>query len=105
MNNLKPMHNPAHPGEVLKELHLEPLGLSVTAAAKALGVSRKHLSIVVNGHARVTAEMALRLSKALGTSVGLWLDMQQNYDVWHASQSVDLSDVRVLGDPSAELSR
>ena len=67
------MHNPPHPGEVLRELCLEPMKLSVTAAAKALGVSRKTLSTILNGHAGISPEMAVRLSIAFNTSSELSL--------------------------------
>ena len=67
------MHNPPHPGEVLKTLGLEPLHLSVTEAAKALGVSRKTLSAILNGRAGISPEMAVRLSIAFGTSAESWL--------------------------------
>ena len=70
------MHDPPHPGEVLKELCLEPLGLTVTDAAKALGVSRKTLSMVVNGRAGISPEMAVRLSIAFDTSAESWLNQQ-----------------------------
>ena len=96
MEKLMEMHNPTHPGEVLKELYLEPLGLSVTEAAAALGVSRKTLSALINGRYGVSPNMAIRLSKAFGTSPRLWLNMQQNYDLWVAKQETDLSEVRVL---------
>ena len=76
------MHNPSHPGEILKELYLEPLGLSITAAAKGLGITRKSLSEVINGHYRVSVEMSMRLSKAFNTSPESWLNMQQQYDLW-----------------------
>ena len=78
------MHNPAHPGDVLKEYL--PEGVSVTEAAKKLGVSRQAFSAIINGRAGITADMALRLSKALGTSPDLWLGMQMQYDLWHAKQ-------------------
>jgi antitoxin HigA-1 len=80
------MHNPAHPGEVIRELYLEPLGVSVTAAAKALGVSRKHFSQLLNGHMGISPEMAIRLSIAFGTSAESWLRQQMYYDLWHAEQ-------------------
>ena len=67
------MHNPPHPGEVLKELCIEPLGISVTKAAEGLGVSRKTLSAILNGRAGISAEMALRLSMAFDTSAESWL--------------------------------
>jgi addiction module HigA family antidote len=82
------MHNPPHPGEILKELCLEPLGVSVTRAAEALGVSRKTLSSILNGRAGISPEMAIRLSKALGTSPESWLNQQMQYDLWVTEQSV-----------------
>jgi addiction module HigA family antidote len=80
------MHNPPHPGEVLRDLCLEPLSLSVTAAAKALGVSRKTLSALLNGHAGISPEMAIRLSIAFETSAESWLQQQLHYDLWQAEQ-------------------
>ena len=80
------MYNPPHPGEILKELCLEPLGISVTRAAKALGVSRKTLSAVLNGKAGISPEMAIRLSIAFDTSAESWLNQQVQYDLWRARQ-------------------
>ena len=80
------MHNPPHPGEVLRELCLEPLGLSVTEAASALGVSRKTLSSILNGRAGVSPEMAVRLSIAFNTSAESWLNQQVQFDLWQAEQ-------------------
>ena len=80
------MYNPAHPGEVLKDLYL-PENMSVSEAAKKLGVSRQTLSAIINGRAGISAEMALRLSKALGTTADLWLKMQIKYDLWQAKQN------------------
>lgn len=80
------MHKPPHPGEIIKSLCLEPLGLSVTEAAKALGVSRKTLSAVLNGRGGISPEMAVRLSIAFGTSAESWLNQQTQYDLWHAEQ-------------------
>jgi len=80
------MHNPPHPGEILKTLCLEPLKLSVTEAAKALGVSRKTLSAILNGRAGISPEMAVRLSIAFGTSAESWLNQQTQYDLWHVEQ-------------------
>ena len=80
------MHNPPHPGEVLRELCLIPLGVSVTEAAEALGVSRKTLSAILNGRAGVSPEMAVRLSIAFGTSAESWLNQQLQYDLWQAEQ-------------------
>ncbi len=80
------MHNPPHPGEVLRELCLEPLGLSVTDAAEALGISRKTLSGILNGKAGISPEMAVRLSIAFDTSAESWLNQQSQYELWHAEQ-------------------
>ncbi len=80
------MHNPPHPGEIVKSLCLEPLGLTVTQAANALGVSRKTLSAIINGRAGISPEMAVRLSIAFGTSAESWLNQQIQHDLWHAEQ-------------------
>jgi antitoxin HigA-1 len=76
------MYNPSHPGEILKELYLGPLGLSITTAAKGLGITRKSLSEIINGHYGISVEMSMRLSKAFNTSPESWLNMQQQYDLW-----------------------
>jgi addiction module HigA family antidote len=78
------MHNPPHPGQVIRELCLEPLGLSVTAAAEALGVTRKALSELLNGKSGISPEMAIRLSIAFKTSAESWLNQQMQYDLWKA---------------------
>ena len=80
------MHNPPHPGEVLKALCLEPLELTVTVAAKGLGVSRKTLSAIINGRAGITPEMALRLSLAFDTSAENWLAQQLQFDLWQVEK-------------------
>jgi addiction module HigA family antidote len=80
------MHNPPHPGEVLRELCLAPLGLSVSEAARALGVSRKTLSAILNRRAGISPEMAVRLSIAFGTSAESWLNQQTQYDLWLAEK-------------------
>jgi len=80
---MKRMHNPAHPGEVLREY----LGdLTITSAAEKLAVSRVALSRILNGTNGVSADMALRLEDALGTSAVMWVEMQARYDLWKASQ-------------------
>lgn len=80
------MHNPPHPGEVIRELCLDPLGVSVTTAAKALGVSRKNLSELLNGKIGISPEMALRLSIAFDTTPESWLTQQMHYDLWQAQK-------------------
>lgn len=83
------MHNPPHPGEILSGLWLNPLGLSVTKAALALGVSRKTLSKIVNGNAGISPEMAFRLSIAFGGSPESWMGHQVAYDLWQVEQHKD----------------
>ncbi|MEY4592154.1 MAG: hypothetical protein RIR18_1049 [Pseudomonadota bacterium] len=78
------MHNPAHPGEALKEWI--PEGMTVTMAAEQLGVSRVMLSKILNQKAGVTADMALRLSAWLGTSPEVWVEMQAAWELWGAEQ-------------------
>jgi addiction module HigA family antidote len=80
------MHNPPHPGAVLRQLCLEPLGVSVTRAAEALDITRKTLSSILNGRAGISPEMAVRLSIAFGTSSESWLNQQLQYDLWQAEQ-------------------
>lgn len=90
------MHNPPHPGTIIKELCLNPLGLSVTDAAKALGVSRKTLSCIVNGKAGISPEMAVRLSIAFDTSSESWVNQQSQYDLWQAEQFRNTLNVKPL---------
>ncbi|MBC8392836.1 MAG: HigA family addiction module antidote protein [Deltaproteobacteria bacterium] len=80
------MHNPPHPGKVIKELCIDPLGLTITEAAQGLGVSRKTLSALINGHFGISPEMAIRVSKAFGGSAESWLTQQTQYDLWQAMQ-------------------
>ena len=90
------MHNPPHPGEIIKELCLEPLGVSVTDAARAPGVSRKTLSAILNGRAGISPEMAVRLSIAFDTTAESWLKQQSQYGLWHAEQHRSELKVRRL---------
>lgn len=88
------MHNPPHPGELIREICIEPLGLSVTEAAKGLGITRKTLSSLLNGHSAVTPMMAIRLSKAFGGSPESWLSHQLYYDLWQAQKKTKKLKVR-----------
>ncbi len=81
------MHNPPHPGETLKEDVLPALGLTVTEAAEQLGVARVTLSRMINGHAAISADMAIRLAQWLGGSAEIWLRLQLQYDLWHAEKN------------------
>ena len=78
------MHHPPHPGGIVRRQCLEPLGLTVTRAAKGLGITRQALSDLLNGHTGVSVEMAIRLSKAFGSTPEVWLGMQMAYDLWQA---------------------
>ena len=84
---MSPMHDPAHPGRLIKEDVLDAEGISVTEAARQLGVSRVTLSRVINGKAAVSVDMALRLSQWLGTSAEMWLKMQAAHDIWQAEHN------------------
>jgi len=95
------MANPPHPGGIVKSECLEPLGLSVTKAARGLGVSRQALSELVNEKSAVSVEMAIRLSKAFGSSPETWLGMQTAYDLWAARERADELQVTRLAPASA----
>jgi addiction module HigA family antidote len=91
--NDMPMKNPAHPGRIVRSACLEPLGLSVTAGAKVLGVTRQTLTKVVNGKSGISPEMAIRLTKAFGSTEETWLGMQLAYDL--AAARRDESKIKV----------
>ncbi len=90
------MKNPPHPGEIIRDLCIEPLGLTITEAAKGLGVTRKTLSLMLNGHAGISPEMAIRLSKAFGRSPESWLALQSLYDLAQISEEAARIDVKPL---------
>ncbi len=90
------MHQPPHPGEILRELCLLPLQLTVTDAADSLGVSRNTLSAILNGRAGISAEMAIRLSIAFDTTAESWLRQQMQHDLWIAERSRKRLRVRRL---------
>lgn len=90
------MHNPPHPGEFITNIYLEPNGISGRELADKLDVAASTLSRLLKGSSRVTPEMALRLSKAIGRSPESWLAMQDAHDLWLARQSVDLKKVGKL---------
>jgi len=80
---------PAHPGRILKNHHLDPLAMKIAELANVLGVSRKTLSKLANERDSITPDMALRLSRAFGTSPDLWMNLQKNYDLWIVSNRSD----------------
>lgn len=88
------MHNPPHPGEIIREFCVEPLSLSVTEAAKALGVTRNTFSALLNGRAGISPEMALRLSKVFGRSPESRLKLQLQFDLWRAKQTADIDGLK-----------
>ena len=90
------MYDPPHVGEIIKEEYLIPLGLTVTEAALKLGITRKALSELVNGKTGISVKMAIKLSKAFNTSVKMWLNMQIEYELFHALQEYQADDVQVM---------
>lgn len=90
------MHAPLHPGEHVKDILINGAGLSVTEAARHLGVTRTSLSRLINGHAGISAEMALRMSKLLNTSIEFWMNLQAQYDVWMVSKRTNEIKVEPL---------
>ena len=96
MTDLGPMHSPPHPGRLIVEVYLAELNISARQLAHALDVSPSTLTRVINGASGISAEMALRLSRALGGSPGSWLNMQNDHDLWVAAQRADLGRVTSL---------
>lgn len=94
-----PMKNPVHPGRIVRYDCLEPLGLTVTAAAKVLGVTRQTLNNIIHGKSGISPEMAIRLSKAFGSTAETWLRMQVAYDLAQARKDEDKIKVRRLHVP------
>jgi len=90
------MHNPPHPGEFIRDVYLEPFGITGRQLSSKLGVSPSTLNRILKGNSGVSSEMALRLSKALGRSPESWLIMQDNYDLWYARQTVNLDAVEKI---------
>ena len=87
------LENPMHPGEVLKELYLDPLDLGAIALARRLGVPRTRIERLVKGSTGMTPDTALRLARAFGTTPGYWMTMQTNYDMAQAAREVDVSGI------------
>lgn len=93
------IHNPPHPGEIVRYECLEPLGLTVTRAAQGLGVTRQALSDLVNEKAGVSVEMSIRLSKAFGSTPETWLGLQTAYDLWQArerAREIEVDDFKAV---------
>lgn len=90
------MHNPLHPGEIVKDALIDGANLSVTEAAYRLGVSRTALSRILNCHAGISPEMAVRLSKLLNTSIEMWINLQAQYDTWQISRTAHKIKIKPL---------
>lgn len=90
------MHNPPHPGEILKELYLKPMHLTIAEVAIGIGVTRKALSELVNKKYGVSIDMAIRLSKAFSTSPESWLNLQQQYDLWKTRKTHKFPHIKVF---------
>ena len=97
-----PMKNPPHPGRIVRQECLDPLGLSVTDGAKALGVSRNALSELVNERRGISPEMAIRLAKAFGSSAEIWAGLQLDYDMAQAMKHADRINVHRVPQPALE---
>lgn len=96
-----PMHNPPHPGGIVRRQCLEPLELSVTAAAKAPGVTRQALSDLLNERAGVSVDMSIRLSKAFGADPEIWLGLQMAHDLWRSrTRARSIKVRRIVGLPN-----
>ncbi|WP_447553908.1 HigA family addiction module antitoxin [Vreelandella sp. EE22] len=90
------MHNPPHPGEFIREVYLEPFGISSRQLASSLGVAASTFSRLLKGQSGISPEMSLRLSKVLGRTPESWLAMQDTYDLWVARSTVNLDDIYPL---------
>jgi addiction module HigA family antidote len=96
------MYNPPHPGEILKNMWLEPLGLTITYVAEHLNVSRKTLSEIVNGHTSISATMAVKLEMAFGKTAASWMGHQAAHDLWAIQHASHITAVKPLTDSFAE---
>ncbi len=90
------MYNPPHPGEFIREVYLEPLGISYRTVAVKLKVAPSTFNRLIKGQSNISSEMALRLSKTLGRTPESWLIMQNNYNLWQARQTINLDEVEEL---------
>lgn len=90
------MFNPPHPGEILKELYIEPLNITITLFAKKIGVRRATISDLINGKSGISPKMSIKLAKTFNTTPELWLGLQMQYDLWQEEQKYKPDDVQVL---------
>ncbi len=85
---------PVHPGEILREEYIKERGLTITEVAKGLGIARANLSAIINERAGISTEMAVKLSEAFGNTTQFWVNLQTNYEVWHAERKVNRQVIR-----------
>jgi addiction module HigA family antidote len=85
---------PVHPGEILREDYIRERGLTITQVARGLGVARENLSAIVNGRAGISPELAVKLSEAFGNTTQFWVNLQKNFEVWHAERKVNRSEIQ-----------
>ena len=90
---------PVHPGEILKEEYIQERGLTITKVARGIGVTRQALSAVVNERLGITPELAVKLSEAFGNTSQFWINLQKNYEMWHAEKNVDRSVIEHFWKP------
>lgn len=87
---------PIHPGVILKEMYLEPLQVTISQLAELLGVARRTISLIINGHSNISVDMSLRFSRAFNTTPELWLNMQRDYDLWYAERKIGINQIRSI---------
>lgn len=88
---------PVHPGEILREEYIQERGLTITEVAKGLGIARANLSAIVNERAGISPELAVKLSEAFGNTAQFWVNLQKNYELWHAEKKVNRSVIQHFG--------
>jgi addiction module HigA family antidote len=85
---------PSHPGEILKDMFISERNLTITEVAKGLNMARANLSAVINGHMGVSPELAVKLSEAFGNTAQFWINLQNNYELWHAERKINRASIQ-----------
>lgn len=85
---------PSHPGEILREMFIKERNLTITEVAEGIGIARANLSAIVNERAGISPELAIKLSEAFGNSGEFWINLQKNYELWHAEKKVNRKNIR-----------
>ncbi|GAB2517008.1 HigA family addiction module antitoxin [Spirosoma aerophilum] len=94
---------PVHPGEILREEYIQERGLTITEVAKGLGIARANLSAIVNERGGISPELAVKLSEAFGNTAQFWVNLQKNYELWHAEKKVNRSKIQHFGSVGGSL--